>query len=329
MQHPIVTVAIPAQNEAADIERSLSAVLAQDYPHDCLQVLVVDGGSSDDTVAIARSLLAGNGLADAQVLSNDGGSTPGNLNTALRAASGSILCRVDARSIIPADYVRRCAELLDAHPERVVVGGAQVALARDTTSTALGIARALNNRWGMGLARYRRGAGSGPTDTVYLGAFRTEELRAAGGWDEAFPTNQDFELNRRMGQRGEVWFDSALQVGYLPRARVADLFSQYRRFGAWKVRYWRTTGDPPRPRQLLLLGVGPAVLAGSVLWWRLPWRARLGALGVAAAGSLAVEARGADEPTGDIGAHLVSVGAMAAVAAGWSVGAWSALLRRS
>ena len=39
-----------------------------------------------------------------------------------------------------------------------------------------------------------------------------------GGWDERLPTNQDFELNRRMAPHGVVWFDASLRSGYLPRA---------------------------------------------------------------------------------------------------------------
>ena len=40
---PLVSVIMPVRNEAAYISRSLGAVLAQDYPADCLEILVVDG----------------------------------------------------------------------------------------------------------------------------------------------------------------------------------------------------------------------------------------------------------------------------------------------
>ena len=126
---------------------------------------------------------------------------------------GELLCRVDARSIIPPEYVRLCAEVLGSRPEVMVTGGAQVAIAVDDSARSVGIARALNNKYAMGGSRYRSGADSGPCDTVYLGAFRTAQLRSAGGWDEYFETNQDFELNRRLGRAGVVWFDSRLEVG--------------------------------------------------------------------------------------------------------------------
>jgi hypothetical protein len=322
----VVTVLIPARNEERDIDDCLRAVLAQDYPHDRLEIVIVDGASTDRTVEVADKRLAATSVRSS-VVHNPTGSTPSNLNVGLAHATGAFLCRVDARSMIPVDYVRRCVELLEQRPQVAVVGGAQVARARAGDATSLGIARALNNRWGMGLARYRRGASSGPADTVYLGAFRTEQLRAVGGWDEAFATNQDFELNRRMRALGTVWFDSALEVGYRPRPSLVALARQYHRFGAWKVRYWTETGDRPRPRQVALLAAPVAGAAGVAAVAALPhpWR-RVAAL-VAAAGVAAFELRGPTGPPAPLRGHVVSLMASAAVGAGWTSGAWQELSR--
>ena len=324
---PLVTVLIPARNESGDIGRCLSAVIAQDLPAELVEVVVATADSTDDTAALAKELLDGVGFSRVEVLVGGPGTTPVNLNAGLAAATGTYLCRVDARSIIPTDYVRRCVELLESRPDVAVTGGAQVAVARDTSDTAVGIARALNNRWGMGLSKYRSGAASGPTDTVYLGAFRTEQLRAAGGWDERFATNQDFELNRRMGRQGLVWFESGLDVEYLPRRTVGELFQQYRRFGSWKVVYWTTTDDRPRPRQLLLLGLVPAGLVAGCGWFAMPRRLKsvLAALGLT--GAVVFDAVGSRPSSATVRARLVGLLASGAVAAGWSWGAWGGLLR--
>lgn len=328
MGRPLVTVLIPARNEEEDLGRSLRAVLEQDLDRSMVEVLVVDGNSTDRTAEVAKALLDGAGFARAEVLTSRDGTTPAVLNRGLDDATGEHLARVDARSIIPPDYVRRTVDLLRADPNLRVVGGSQVALARDGSARSLGIARALNNRWAMGLSRYRRGAPSGPTDTVYLGVFRTEELRAVGGWDGRFATNQDFELNRRMARDGTVWFESDLEVGYLPRRSLRELFQQYRRFGQWKVRYWRLTGDRPRPRQVVLLVAPPAFLLGAVA---VALRHRrllphLAATGVAVA--LGMEVTGAERPAAPPEGRLVALGAMSVVTTGWLTGVWSSLLRR-
>ena len=110
---PLVAVLIPARNEAAAIGRCLDHVLAQDVPRDRLEVVVVDGDSDDGTGPIAEAILAEAGLARWSVHRNAGGSTPSNLNAGLALVRAPVVCRVDARSLIPADYVRRCKELLD------------------------------------------------------------------------------------------------------------------------------------------------------------------------------------------------------------------------
>jgi glycosyltransferase involved in cell wall biosynthesis len=296
-------------------------VLAQDHPRDRLEVLVVDGGSTDGTGDRARAVLERADHVRWKVIENAVGTTPSNLNAGLAVAQGSVVCRVDARSLIPPHYVRTCAAVLAERPDVAVVGGAQVAVPPRPGAVGVGIARALNNPYGMGLARYRRGAASGPTDTVYLGAFRTTELRGARGWDERLTTNQDFELNRRMGQLGLVWFDDRLEVGYVPRPSLRALARQYHRFGRWKVRYWRTTADRPRARQVALLAAPPVAAVGLAVARRHP----LATAVVAGAAALAVDSTSGGPAPAGVRSRCVGVAALAAVAGGWTSGVWSAL----
>src|SRR5581483_9243799 len=46
---PRLTVIIPAYNEGAMVLQSIESVAKADYPHDRLEILVVDDGSKDDT----------------------------------------------------------------------------------------------------------------------------------------------------------------------------------------------------------------------------------------------------------------------------------------
>lgn len=329
---PFVTVLIPARNEETDIGRCLYAVLAQDHPHERMEIVLVDGGSTDRTADVAAKVLA-EGDSPWRIVENRAGTTPSNLNAGLAVASGEVLCRVDARSVIPPEYVRLCAGVLGSRPDVIVTGGAQVAIAVDGSARATGIARALNNRYAMGGSRYRSGASSGPSDTVYLGAFRTGELRSAGGWDEYFDTNQDFELNRRLSQAGLVWFDARLDVGYVPRRTVLDLWRQYQRFGRWKVRYWRQTEDRPQRRQLVPL-VGVPVVAAVAVGQLVEVRGRperfaaLLLVGAAAAG--AVDALGERNPA-SVRARIISAACITMIVTSWTTGVLNELVagRRS
>lgn len=327
---PGVTVVVPVLDEATTLRDCLDAIAAQDVEMDDVEVLVCDGGSRDGTASVAAEWIAQSGVRHARVVRSDDGSRSGNLNTGLREARGAVLCRVDARSRIPSHYLRRCREVLDGRREVAVVGGRQRTVASPATPVHLGIARALNNRWATGFSAYRRALGSGPSDTVYLGAFRTAELRAAGGWRTGLLVNEDYDLNRRMAHRGLVWFDGSLVVDYVPRSSLGDLLRQYAGFGRAKVRYWMSTGDRPRPRQVAMLSAPLALVAAATAVLVLaPATVRVGTVVAAAFAAAAVEIAGAHAPRAGVRGHVAAVCAVGCIAAGWVCGAWSEMVRRA
>ncbi|MEZ5343606.1 MAG: glycosyltransferase [Acidimicrobiales bacterium] len=219
---PLVSVVIPMQNEARHIGQAITAIANQSYGSVSLQLILVDGGSTDETVEVARAVADSFAWSSVHLVDNTGGNTPANLNAGLAQAEGEILVRVDARSLISVDHVAACVGHLQT---AAVAGGRQIAIPNGTSTQARGIARALNNRFAMGGAAYRdHRSRSGPVDTVYLGSFRTDVLRSVGGWDEAMATNQDFDLNRRISAASgqPIWFDADVRTEYIGRATVAE-----------------------------------------------------------------------------------------------------------
>ncbi|MHB1487046.1 MAG: glycosyltransferase [Acidimicrobiales bacterium] len=324
-----MTVLIPTVDEQVTVGACIAAVGRQDIGVDQLEVVVVDGSRDERTRVSASEALRGTGITCWTILENPGGSRPANLNLGLAAASCDVVCRVDARSRIPVHYVSRCARILAERPDVSVVGGRQRAVAANAGMVGRGVARALNNRWAMGGARYRRSGTAGPAETVYLGAFRTDQLQAVGGWDAKLLVNEDFDLNRRMANAGTVWFEPSLEVGYCPRPSLRALAAQYGDFGRWKVRYWRSSGDRPHARQYVgALGVpaAAAVAIASLAWEPTRKPAFVGALALATA----VEVRGPlVGPGGGLGTHAVSAVASAVMVGAWVAGIWAEMLHRS
>lgn len=319
---PLVSVVIPAKNEAGAIGAAIESVKRQLYPLERVELIVVDGGSTDATAAVSREHASGSVFASFEVISNPVGTTPSNLNAGLERAKGDIVVRVDARSRLPQNYLARCVELLDGNV--AVVGGRQVAVSNGSSAIARGIARSLNNRFAMGGAAYRSaGSASGPVDTVYLGAFRRQDLNEVGGWSTAMGSNQDYELNQRISRvlNKPVWFASDLEVRYIARATLAEIGQQYHRFGRWKVRYWRQNGQQPQPRQVVLLVAPPAAaVIGVSLAIVLPNR-RLVPLAAAALGSLFVaDEVGSVGPDGGPFVRATAITSMALVGISWWTG---------
>lgn len=325
---PLVTVVVPARNEAEDIEECLAHIAAQDYPLNRIEVIVVDGASTDGTATIAAETLKRCGFESSDVVMNRAATTPSNLNAGLARARGEIVARVDARSRIERHHLRTCVEVLEERSDIAIVGGAQIARARDGRAVSIGIARALNNRWSMGFSRYRRATASGPSDTVYLGTFRTAQLRTVNGWDERLLSNQDYDLNQRMSAMATVWFEASLATAYLPRPHLAGLWSQYVRFGRAKAFYWRVTGEGPELRQWSLMIAPPVVLCAGlavalVSQHLVPTLVCMGLC--AAVGLLAVDEFGSRGSRPSVSSRVRAISAMMAIGFGWLWGVFGGL----
>ncbi len=257
---------MPVRNEARHVRRSLCALLAGDYLAERMEVLVVDGGSTDGT----RGLVSGIALSDRRVrlLANPAGTTPAGLNVGLRDARGEVIVRLDGHTLPGPDYVRSCVDAL-ARTGADVVGGHLVG--RGETPFGEAVALATATPLGAGDARYRLG-GDGPTDTVYLGAWRRDVLDRVGPFDEDLVRNQDYELCVRIRESGgTVWLDPAIRSTTVTRDSPGALARQYFHYGVGRAATVVRHPDSLRARQafpalfvaLLALGLPTARLARS------------------------------------------------------------------
>ena len=271
MTQPTVTVAIPVLNEEHHIDACLDAVAAQTYPG-IVEVLVVDGGSTDTTRAL---VLARDG--DVRLLHNPRRIQAAALNVALAEAAGDITVRVDGHCIIAPDYVARCVEALE-ETGAAMVGGAMTPQGSGWLQE--GIAAAMTSPAGVGPARFHVGGQPGWVDTVYLGAYPTALARRVGGYQEDVGVNEDAELAFRMQPHGGIWFDPAIRSTYAPRASIRAVVRQFYRYGRSRAATVRRHPDALAPRQL----AAPLLLLGLVSPWRKPVAAAYGAVVLAAAG---------------------------------------------
>lgn len=273
---PRVTIIMPIRNEGGFIGRSLGAVLAQDYPAERMEVLVVDGLSDDATRdLIAHTIVAHPGAAPVTVLDNPGRIVPTGMNIGLRRARGDVIVRVDGHCEIAPDYVRRCVEALQ-ETGADNVGGLQRAVGETPVGEAIALAN--SSPFGVGGARFHYASEPGWADTVYLGAYRREVFDRVGGFDEELVRNQDDELNFRLIQAGgRIWLDPAIRSTYYSRAALPKLWRQYYQYGLYKVLVIRKRGAVASWRHLV-----PAAfvlsLALSLLLALVTRRPRLGLL---------------------------------------------------
>jgi GT2 family glycosyltransferase len=162
---------------------------------------------------------------------------PSALNLGIAAARGQMIVRMDAHSIPTSNYVRRCVEVLSDSEISVVGMPWRIRPGVDTT-TAHSIALAVAHPFGIGDAKYRMpdSLKSQLVETVPFGAFRKTLWKDLGGFNGDLLTNEDYDFNYRVRQRGgKVLLDTAGYCNYFARPTFRDLAAQYYRYGSWKA----------------------------------------------------------------------------------------------
>ena len=255
---PSVTVVLPIRNEGAFIERSLGAVLAQDYPRARLEILVADGRSTDDTRERVTALARAHADVRVEVVDNPGGIVPTGINACLPKAAGEVIVRVDGHTIVEPDYVSRCVAAL-ARSGAECVGGRMDPVAEGAFGRA--VALATSSPFGVGGARFHYSAHEEWVDTVYMGAWPREVFRKVGGFDEEMVRNQDDELSYRIRERGgRILLDPSIRSRYYPRSTLRSLWRQYFQYGYWKVRVMQK-----HPRQMRARQFAPPTLVATLV----------------------------------------------------------------
>src|SRR3954451_5185577 len=256
---PSVSVVMPVLNEAKHLAHSVTEILAQEYGGE-LELVIALGPSKDGTEQIARQLAS----ADPRIklVGNPTGRTPAGLNAALLAASHDIIARVDGHGVLLPGYMPRAVCLLEK-TGAAKLGGLMLAFGE--TGFEQAVARAYRSKVGLGGGSFHIGGPEGPAESVYLGVFRRDVLERLGGFNDHYHRAQDWELNLRIRQAGElVWFSPELAVTYRPRSSWTELVRQFFHTGRWRREVIRHYPDTVSVRYLAPPTVTGSILGGSV-----------------------------------------------------------------
>jgi glycosyltransferase involved in cell wall biosynthesis len=234
-QLPLVSAIIAMRNEEAFIGQCLTSLAEQDYPAGQLEVLVIDGRSSDRSREIASDMRAK--LTNLRLLDNEQKVAPVAFNIGINNARGQILTIISAHCYLAPDYVSRCVEYL-GQTGADCVGGPIESIGE--TATARAIALALSSPFGVGDALFRYSRREQYVDTLAFGAYRRDVFDRVGLFDEELVGNEDDELNYRLRRYGgKLFLAPAIKSFYHSRATLRALWKQYFNYGFGKVRVVR------------------------------------------------------------------------------------------
>ncbi|MEZ5168681.1 MAG: glycosyltransferase family 2 protein [Acidimicrobiales bacterium] len=258
---PVVTIAVPMLNEAGYIVSCLDSFCAG-LPLDLLDVMVIDGGSSDGSRLVVEAYAAQHGHV--RVVDNPTGSASSAFNIGMHQAAGQVVCLFSSHGVADPDYVSRSVEALHRSGASGV-GGSYRHEGLDPVSNAIGAAMVSP----VGMASpHRFAATARDVDTISHPAYWRDAMLEVGGFDETLLRNSDYEFNFRMRRQGHrLHLDPAIGSVYRPRPNLNSLFRQFWYYGKWKAMVAEQHPGSLRPRHLVapaavaVAAVTPAMLA--------------------------------------------------------------------
>lgn len=191
-----ISIIIPALNEADCLHRTLRHLTALDPP--AWEILVVDGGSTDATVEIARA-------AGVRVITCEQSGRSPQMNRGAEAATGGILCFLHADTSVPNDAMSVIEQTL---ADATIACGGFISL----------MAGPLRTRWGVSLHNFLKTYYAPLLFRPYHFCFkglrllfgdqvmfcRRQDFWTCGGFNSAMPIMEDGDLCLRLVQRGRI-----------------------------------------------------------------------------------------------------------------------------
>ncbi len=182
--HPTVSFVIPVRNDARRLERCLASIRRNTYPTELVETVVVDNGSTDDSVSVARA-------GGAVTLAAPAARVAELRNAGAKVARGQILAFVDADHEIEPTWIDAAVDTLGG--ERVQAAGAPYHAPPDGTWV---------QRMYDGLRLHQPGR----RDVDWLGsgnlAVPAKTFHELGGFDVRLETCEDVDFCRRLRASG-------------------------------------------------------------------------------------------------------------------------------
>ena len=235
-----VSVIIPTLNSSEVLEKCLSSIRKNNAKYE-YEIIVVDGGSNDDTIEIAKK------YADT-VLVADTYYAGTNRNRGVKAARGSIICFTDSDCVVPENWIDGLVDgllRLNKRDNKIAgVGSGNIPLLENPSLIELAISKAMRSPLVAFGARNvtvysdeRQVLHNPPMSAAY---FR-EVLKEVDGFSEEYAYGgEDLELDAKITEKGyKLYYIPGTVVYHKHRSSFIKFTRQMYLFGKGKIRVGR------------------------------------------------------------------------------------------
>ena len=255
---PRVSIIAATYNEERYIGQFAACMAAQDFPSQDFEVLIVDGGSRDNTRALAEEIVRRDPRF--RLIDNPGRFQPQARNVGVRHARGEIVIVADVHASYPPDFVRASVEGLD-RSGAWCVGPILATEPGAATRTARAIAIVQSHPFGVGNSQARIGKEARAVDSLAFPCLRKAVFEKVGLFHELLPRHEDTELFGRIRRAGGILMVMpSIRATYFARPAVMPLLRQ-----AWANGYETAIAKVADPASTSLRHWVPGLFVASLL----------------------------------------------------------------
>ena len=228
-----VSFIVVARNAASTLRTLFDCLKLQTYPHEWIEVILVDGLSTDTTKAeMLRFQAEDNDFWQIRVLDNPKKTLPCGWNVSLKAAQGDALLRVDAHVSIPKNFIE--LNVKDLLRGEDICGGKVTSVPGNESKWAFVLNEAENSMFGGSIAAFRRSDSAGYVSTAAFAIYRKAVFDTVGDYNELLTRTEDNEMHYRMRKAGfRFYYDPEIVSYRKTRSNLKELAKQKYLNGYW------------------------------------------------------------------------------------------------
>jgi cellulose synthase/poly-beta-1,6-N-acetylglucosamine synthase-like glycosyltransferase len=248
---PKVSVIVAAYNSQDTIEDCLKSILNLNYPAGYVEVIVMDGGSKDQTVKKAEQFP----IKVISIRLN----APAAYNYAIKIAAHPILGFIDADAKVEREWLNKLAPHLSE--EKVAGVSGSIETWNNDNPWARSIGYELKNRYS------RIGKYTGRIATMNL-LLKKAVVEEAGGWDEKLPSQYDTDLGFRVSAKGyKIAYEPTALCYHFNRPTIKAFYRQQLQYGKNTLKLYFKHRDLARGDEITDLGMNiqPALLLSVIV----------------------------------------------------------------
>jgi len=212
-----ISIIIPTYNSSKYIEKCLTAISDNNYPKEKFEIIVIDNGSTDETLSIVHKFTPNSFVYERVNIS-------ALRNLGVSKAKGSLVAFIDSDCIISKDWIASAIKIADNNPNNLGAAGYPYSLPDDPSW--------LERAWDTTVHARRKEKNFLSAGNILM---RRSTFIRLGGFDEKMVTGEDYELCQRIRKAG-------LTIIFSPHLRAVHLGNPKSVYQLFKKELWYGKG---------------------------------------------------------------------------------------